>query len=210
MVNGILVRVRTGVPWPDLPGHYGCWKSFYGLLVAGRWTVPGSGSCRRSKPKPIWPGGSTGRWWRRIDVLSGAGPESCRGQVPKKGTTPRHNRPDEATGRPDHVSGDMACSSRRNRHYLRRRRIRHAIPNRRASGPTATAEAARRQARWLRARPLPKTQRGRADRRPAQELPERSRPATKSARTSSTAPSPRQQSAYGSAHDPLDSALAPD
>lgn len=30
--------------------------------------------------------------------------------------------------RPDHVSGDKAYSSRRNRRYLRRRRIRHTIP----------------------------------------------------------------------------------
>ncbi|GAA2558712.1 transposase [Streptomyces sp. MBRL 601] len=30
--------------------------------------------------------------------------------------------------RPDHVSGDKAYSSRRNRSYLRRRRIRHTIP----------------------------------------------------------------------------------
>ncbi len=30
--------------------------------------------------------------------------------------------------RPDHISGDKAYSSRRNRRYLRRRRIRHTIP----------------------------------------------------------------------------------
>lgn len=30
--------------------------------------------------------------------------------------------------RPDHVSGDKAYSSRRNRHYLRRRQIKHTIP----------------------------------------------------------------------------------
>ncbi|GHF93552.1 IS5 family transposase [Streptomyces griseus] len=30
--------------------------------------------------------------------------------------------------RPDHVSGDKAYSSRRNRRYLRRRRIKHTIP----------------------------------------------------------------------------------
>lgn len=30
--------------------------------------------------------------------------------------------------RPDHLSGDKAYSSRRNRHYLRRRQIKHTIP----------------------------------------------------------------------------------
>ncbi|GAA3084213.1 hypothetical protein GCM10020000_83140 [Streptomyces olivoverticillatus] len=33
--------------------------------------------------------------------------------------------------RPDHVSGDKAYSSRRNRRYLRRRQIKHTIPERR-------------------------------------------------------------------------------
>lgn len=45
--------------------------------------------------------------------------------------------------RPAHVSGDKACSSQRNRRYLRRRRIKHTIPeprgqraNRRRRGST--------------------------------------------------------------------------
>lgn len=33
--------------------------------------------------------------------------------------------------RPDHLSGDKAYSSRRNRRYLRRRQIKHTIPERR-------------------------------------------------------------------------------
>ncbi|KUM86690.1 transposase [Streptomyces cellostaticus] len=33
--------------------------------------------------------------------------------------------------RPDHLSGDTAYSSRRNRRYLRRRQIKHTIPERR-------------------------------------------------------------------------------
>lgn len=33
--------------------------------------------------------------------------------------------------RPDHLSGDKASSSRRNRRYLRRRQIKHTIPERR-------------------------------------------------------------------------------
>jgi transposase len=112
-----------------------------------------------------------------------AGARTTRPRVPKKGTTPRHHRPDEGLGhsrggptckihlageggcrpvvllltpgqrggaphlvevldrircpgrwaedpatRPDHVSGDTAYSSRRNRRYPRRRRIRHTIP----------------------------------------------------------------------------------
>lgn len=29
VVNGILFRVRTGVPWRDLPERYGSWKTVY-------------------------------------------------------------------------------------------------------------------------------------------------------------------------------------
>ncbi|MFI1191254.1 transposase [Streptomyces californicus] len=74
--------------------------------------------------------------------------------------------------RPAYVSGDKAHSSRRNRRYLRRRRIKHTIP--RTEGPAGQPSAQRqrgRQARRLRPRALPATQRGRADHQPAQELP---------------------------------------
>ncbi|SCD98688.1 Transposase DDE domain-containing protein [Streptomyces sp. SolWspMP-5a-2] len=58
-----------------------------------------------------------GQWGdapRMIEVLD-------RIRVPR----PRGGRP---RTRPDHVSGDKANSSRRNRRYLRRRDIRHTIP----------------------------------------------------------------------------------
>ncbi|MCO6721407.1 transposase, partial [Streptomyces sp. Vc714c-19] len=29
VVNGILFRIRTGVPWRDLPERYGSWKTVY-------------------------------------------------------------------------------------------------------------------------------------------------------------------------------------
>lgn len=106
--------------------------------------------------------------------------------------------------RPDHVSGDKAYSSRRNRRYLRRRHIRHTIPepkdqraNRRRKGreggrptgfdATATGAATRSSG--------PST----GSRTPAQ-----SRPVTTRGPTSSTAPSPPQRSDSGSASDPPD------
>ena len=66
--------------------------------------------------------------------MSPAGPAgghscACRGPVEVldriRVPRPRGGRP---RTRPDHVSGDKAYSSRRNRRYLRRRRIRHTIP----------------------------------------------------------------------------------
>jgi transposase len=45
--------------------------------------------------------------------------------------------------RPGHLGGDKAYRSRRNRRYLRRRHIKHTIPEPRASGPTASTGAAK-------------------------------------------------------------------
>ncbi|MDH6193233.1 hypothetical protein M2168_006351 [Streptomyces sp. CZ24] len=74
--------------------------------------------------------------------------------------------------RPGHVSGDKAYSSRRNRRYLRRRRIKHTIPeprnqraNRRRRGSAGGRPAGFDRERYRRA------QRGRTDHQPTQELP---------------------------------------
>lgn len=45
--------------------------------------------------------------------------------------------------RPDHVGGDKAYSSRRNRRYLRRRQIKHTVPNPGTSEPTLNGGAAK-------------------------------------------------------------------
>ena len=31
-VEGILFRMRTGVPWRDLPEHFGIWKKLFNVL----------------------------------------------------------------------------------------------------------------------------------------------------------------------------------
>lgn len=40
VVNGILFRVRTGVPWHDLPERYGSWKTVYERHR--RWSADGT------------------------------------------------------------------------------------------------------------------------------------------------------------------------
>lgn len=40
VVNGILFRVRTGVPWRDLPERYGSWKTVYERHR--RWSADGT------------------------------------------------------------------------------------------------------------------------------------------------------------------------
>ncbi|MER7314775.1 MULTISPECIES: IS5 family transposase [Streptomyces] len=188
VLNGILFRVRTGVPWRDLPERYGSWKTVYERHR--RWSADGTWD--RILHAVQADADLAGRIdWSMVGVDStscrahqhAAGARTVRPRIPKKRTTPRHHRPDEGLGRsrggltckihlagegacrpmaflltpgqwgdapqmvevldrirvprplggrprtrPDHVSGDKAYSSRRNRRYLRRRHIRHTIP----------------------------------------------------------------------------------
>ncbi|WP_210431002.1 IS5 family transposase [Streptomyces physcomitrii] len=188
VVNGILFRVRTGVPWRDLPKRYGSWKTVYERHR--RWSADGTWD--RILQAVQADTDLAGRIdWSMVGVDStscrahqhAAGARKARPRIPKKRMTPRHHRPDEGLGRsrggltckihlageggcrpmallltpgqwgdapqmvevlgrirvprplggrprtrPDHVSGDKAYSSRRNRRYLRRRHIRHTIP----------------------------------------------------------------------------------
>lgn len=39
-VNGVLLRARTGVPWPDLPERYGPWQTVYERQR--RWSADGT------------------------------------------------------------------------------------------------------------------------------------------------------------------------
>jgi transposase len=39
-INGVFWRTRTGCPWRDLPGEYGCWQTVY--KRHNRWSVDGT------------------------------------------------------------------------------------------------------------------------------------------------------------------------
>ncbi len=187
VINGILFRQRTGVPWRDLPARFGKWKTVYERHR--RWSADGmwdrifkavladadatgcidwsmvsvdSTSCRahqnaagaRKKP-PRVPGRRTPRQHRPDEGLGRSrggltckihllGEGGCRplaflitpgqwGDAPQlvpvmervRAARPDSGRP---RTRPDHLGGDKAYSSRRNRRYLRRRQIKHTIP----------------------------------------------------------------------------------
>ncbi|MFC8765897.1 IS5 family transposase [Streptomyces sp. NPDC057193] len=188
VLNGILFRIRTGIPWRDLPERYGSWKSAYERHR--RWSADGTWD--RILQAVQAHADLAGRIdWGMVGVDStscrahqhAAGARKAAPRVPKKGRRPGHHRPDEGLGRsrggltckihlageggcrpmallitpgqwgappqmievldrirvprplgvrprtrPDHVSGDKAYSSRRNRRYLRRRDIKHTIP----------------------------------------------------------------------------------
>lgn len=188
MINGILFRQRTGVPWRDLPVRFGRWKTVYERHR--RWSADGtwdrlfaavladadaeghidwsmvsvdSTSCRahqhaagaRRKP-PRFPGkgarpGSTdpmralGRSRGGLTCKIHLAGESGRrplallitpgqwGDAPQLIPVMERVRVARRDGgrprtRPDHLGGDEAYSSRRNRRYLRRRQIKHTIP----------------------------------------------------------------------------------
>lgn len=84
-------------------------EASWGDSQAGR--AAGEGGCR---PLPADHSGSVGR---RSAAHPGHGTHPCR--------PPRWRHP---RTRPDHIGGDKAYSSRRNRRYLRRRQIKHTIP----------------------------------------------------------------------------------
>ncbi|MFI6423243.1 IS5 family transposase [Streptomyces sp. NPDC050842] len=188
VINGIIFRICTGVPWRDLPDRYGPWKTVYERHR--RWSADGTwDGILHAVQADADLGGRID--WSMVGVDStscrahqhAAGAPKATPRIPKKRTTPRHHRTDEGLGRsrggltckvhlageggchplallvtpgqwgdapqmtnvlerirvprpnggrprtrPDRVSGDKAYSSRRNRRYLRRRHIKHTIP----------------------------------------------------------------------------------
>ncbi|WP_096215222.1 IS5 family transposase [Streptomyces sp. 2323.1] len=188
IINGVLYRQRTGVPWRDLPARFGKWKTVYERHR--RWSADGTWD--KIFAAILADADAAGRIdWSMVSVDSA----SCRAhqharrstqETPAdagKRTMPRQHRPDEGLGRsrggltckihlageggqrplallvtpgqwgdapqlipvlerirvgrlgggrprtrPDHLCRDKAYSSRRNRRYLRRRQIKHTIP----------------------------------------------------------------------------------
>ncbi|MEU8034721.1 IS5 family transposase [Streptomyces sp. NPDC049099] len=191
VIDGILFRIRTGIPWRDLPRRFGSWQTCYDRHR--RWSA--DGTWERIFRSVLADADAEGRIdWSMVGVDS----TGCRAhqhaagacqQAPRRVGKPGRSvqqRPDEAIGRsrgglttkihlagegglrllavlvtpgqwgdarqmiailerirvprpaggrprtrPDHLSGDKAYSSRQNRRYLRRRQIKHTIPERR-------------------------------------------------------------------------------
>ncbi|MFD9603378.1 IS5 family transposase [Streptomyces sp. NBC_01224] len=188
VINGILFRQRTGLPWRDLPSRFGKWKTVHDRHR--RWSA--DGTWERILRAVQADADTEGRIdWSMVSVDStscrahqhAAGAHSRPPRVPGSRSTPRRHRADEALGRsrggltckihlageggrrplasvitpgqwgdapqliavmeqirvprpagghprtrPDHLGGDKTYSSRRNRRYLRRRQIKHTIP----------------------------------------------------------------------------------
>ncbi|MEU6687260.1 IS5 family transposase [Streptomyces sp. NPDC046832] len=190
VINGILFRQRTGVPWRDLPARFGKWKTVHARHR--RWSA--DGTWERILRAVQADADTEGRVdWSMVSVDStscrvnqhAAGARTAEPRIPGRRGRPVQHRSDEALGRsrggltckihlageggcrplalvitpgqwgdapqlipvlerirvprpagghprtrPEHLGGDKAYSSRRNRRYLRRRRIKHTIPER--------------------------------------------------------------------------------
>ncbi|MFI7396310.1 IS5 family transposase [Streptomyces tendae] len=189
VIDGILFRLRTGIPWRELPERFGRWKTVH-ERHRRRWSADGTWDqiLRAVQAEADLAGRID---WSMVSVDStscrahqhAAGARKKKPRVPKKRTTPQHHRSDEALGRsrggltcnihlagegecrplaflvtpgqwgdapqmiqvlerirvprpeggrprtrPDHLGDDKAHSSRRNRRHLRRRQIKHTIP----------------------------------------------------------------------------------
>ncbi|MFF3128833.1 IS5 family transposase [Streptomyces sp. NPDC057908] len=190
VINGILFRQRTGLPWRDLPSRFGKWKTVHDRHR--RWSADGTWEkvLRAIQARADAEGRID---WSMVSVDStscrvhqhAAGALSSPPKLPTRRSQPARHRSDEAVGRsrggltckihlvsegqlrplafiitpgqwgdapqmipvleqirvprparnggrprtrPDHLGGDKAYSSRRNRLYLRRRQIKHTIP----------------------------------------------------------------------------------
>ena len=98
VVNGVLFRVRTGVPWRDLPERYGSWKTVYERHR--RWSADGTWD--RILHSVQADADLAGRIdWSMVGVDStscrahqhAAGARKTRPRVPKKGRRPGTTAP---------------------------------------------------------------------------------------------------------------------
>ncbi|WP_107115288.1 IS5 family transposase [Streptomyces sp. 4F] len=111
VINGILYRIRTGVPWRDLPARFGKWKTVYERHR--RWSADGTWD--RLFAAVLADADAEGRIdWSMVSVDStscrahqhAVGARKRRPRVPGKRSTPRQHRSDEGLGR---SRGGLTC-----------------------------------------------------------------------------------------------------
>ncbi|MEU9234495.1 IS5 family transposase [Streptomyces subrutilus] len=153
LIDGIRFRVRTGVPWRDIPVEYGPWNRVYDSTVC-RAHQHAAGARKRGDLQKEPPGGistephdhglgrSRGGFTTKLHlaVEQGQKPLSIVNTAGQRGDSPQFEPvlekvrvprigPGRPRVRPNRVRADKAYASRRNRAYLRRRGIRCTIPD---------------------------------------------------------------------------------
>ncbi|MFF0429111.1 transposase [Streptomyces sp. NPDC004520] len=136
LIDGMRFRVRTGVPWRDVPVEYGPRNRVYDLFR--RWQRNGIRQRILTRLQSLADAKGAITW--DLTVEQGQKPLSIvvtagqRGEAPQfesvleKVRVPRLG-PGRPRIRPDRVRADKAYASRRNGAYLRRRGIRRIIPD---------------------------------------------------------------------------------
>ncbi|MEW2576726.1 transposase [Streptomyces syringium] len=129
LIDGIRLRVRTGIPWRDVPAEYGPWGRVYDLF---RWRLrrvgcPRTGALARRAHHQSAPGGRAGQKTMLIVVTAGQRDDSPqfktvleRVRVPRPGPGRPRTRPRRGT------SGQGVCVPWRPR-LLRRRGIHSTV-----------------------------------------------------------------------------------
>ncbi|WP_073946730.1 IS5 family transposase [Streptomyces kebangsaanensis] len=111
VINGILFRQRTGVPWRDLPARFGRWKTMYERHR--RWSADGTWD--KLFAAVLADADAEGRIdWSMVSVDStscrahqhAAGARKKPPRLPGKRQTPLLHRPDEGLGR---SRGGLTC-----------------------------------------------------------------------------------------------------
>lgn len=110
VINGILFRLRTGIPWRDLPSRFGKWQTVHGRHH--RWSADGTWA-RVLRGLQVVADAEGRIDWSMVGVDStilrahqyAAGARKRTPKVPGKRTRPAWHRPDEALGRPGSRSG---------------------------------------------------------------------------------------------------------
>ncbi|MFD8970788.1 IS5 family transposase [Streptomyces sp. NPDC059568] len=108
MINGILFRVRTGIPWRDLPGRFGGWKTVH----ERHWRWSADGTWDRILRAVQAHADLAGRIdWSMVGVDStscrahqhAAGARKGKPRVPKKGQRPGTTAPTKDSDGPGAV-----------------------------------------------------------------------------------------------------------
>ena len=95
VLNGILFRVRSGIPWRDLPERYGPWETVYKRFARWSKTGPGPGSRLRCALRPMVLVSWTGmpRSTRPSCVPISMPPAPAKGARPGPRSAPARARP---------------------------------------------------------------------------------------------------------------------
>jgi transposase len=106
LIDGIRFRVRTSVPWRDLPARYGPWETVYGLFH--RWQRDGTWKRVLAGLQAQADAGGLITWDVSVDSTVARAHQHAAG-ARKKGPTSGNRQAGSTSPRPTTVSDDRAA-----------------------------------------------------------------------------------------------------